>query len=128
MRTPACVDLHEAENPETGKWLSAEKNIGATEPRPTGGYLKDFWWTQGVEFKNKRAEFKCKAPGEVLVKLVNDEWTVDNVEGEARVRIEVRPPPPPRRRRRPDVPVAWLVSTHMHAHTEQLTPRCKAGC
>jgi hypothetical protein len=118
MRTPACVDLHEAENPETGKWLSAEKNIGATEPRPTGGYLKDFWWTQGVEFKNKRAEFKCKAPGEVLVKLVNDEWTVDNVEGEARVRIEVRPPPPrappppPRRARR-------VAGQHAHARTHR---------
>jgi hypothetical protein len=86
-----------------GRWSAAERKIGSTEARPAWrrelrwhqlGLLEALWavlgWpAQTVKFES--ADFRCSAPGEVVLKLVDANWDnsqSDDVIGEARVKIQ----------------------------------------
>lgn len=89
-----------------GKWSAAERKIGSTEARSAWrreqrwhqlGLLEALWavlgWpAQTVKFESsERNQFKCSAPGEVVLKLVDANWDnsqSDDVIGEARVKIK----------------------------------------
>ena len=84
---------------DVGIWSAAHRKIGCTESKPVGDirWERQTWWealwgvlgwpTSRVWFK-RSAEFKCHAPGEVVLKLVDDNWVCDNVVGEATITLE----------------------------------------
>jgi hypothetical protein len=86
---------------DVGKWSAAERKIGSTEARPAWVHerrwdrlsWKEALWTglgwpaETVKF-NSRHSFRCSAPGTVVLKLVDDNWSSDKVIGEARVAIQ----------------------------------------
>lgn len=86
-----------------GRWSAAERKIGSTEARSAWGrelrwhqlgLLEALWaalgWpAQTVKFQSPG--FRCSAPGEVVLKLVDANWDnsqSDDVIGEARVKIQ----------------------------------------
>lgn len=87
---------------DMGTWSVAERKIGSTEAKPVSVRYQDWyrlswsealwsalgWPSEKVKYDGRRSEFKCWAPGEVVLKLVDDNWSCDNVLGEARVAID----------------------------------------